>query len=456
MSVQNIALVRKKFSLESNIKLDIDINILNARVYTVNTNSILHIDMEIELESFESLIDCAVKERTNFLIILDILTFFTDVVFMPIDCNSTETKIGKKDNVNVERFSVAGINRIRYIQIFKKFISTRKYGEVRLVYSLIDRWRKGYYLSLEGEESLIHEDEILLSYFHILELLSEDYYNEQKSDADQKIDDFTKDILNNVFLINSSQFESEYNLKKKLIREIMISHFPIKSKIFFMLKKQGLLDDKLSSFISELINDRNSVAHGRQVYQDRLVYPPIPQFFPLIKARMYSNEILKYLSGRVIAIYLNIDYLEDEWNNAHKFLLPTKEKLEVYTKEKRFNLLSNQDFCNGIIDNITPETITNCLYQGRINLKLASKILEPFILKFNYSKNETILLFEFAAIKIDEADGTLKEKCLDIIRYAHEKDLGGSPYMRDTLYQLESLGFKPKIFREMIENKELK
>ncbi|MCR9228768.1 MAG: hypothetical protein NXH90_15220 [Flavobacteriaceae bacterium] len=192
-------------------------------------------------------------------------------------------------------------------------------NEKRLFYSLIDRHRKAMYLEKESEENMIHDDEVLLSHFHILELLSTKYYTKQKQLAKQSIKLFSEKILRDIYQLEGNLFQSELGSKTKLVESMFISELPVASKIMFMFREQGILTHRLKAFISDLVKDRNSVARGRQVYQERVIFP-VPPFFPLIRNREYSFEMLRILSGRSIALFLGLNHLEEEWSEFPYFL----------------------------------------------------------------------------------------------------------------------------------------
>src|SRR5690606_6209120 len=147
-----------------------------------------------------------------------------------------------------------------------------------------------------------------------LELLSTKYYIKQKQLATQSIKQFSEALLKDIYLLEGNVLQSEQSSKSKLVESLFISELPVASKVMYMFQEQGILTHRLKSFISDLIKDRNSVAHGRQVYQERVIFP-VPPFFPLIRNREYSFEMLRILSGRAISIFIGLDHLEEEWSD---------------------------------------------------------------------------------------------------------------------------------------------
>jgi hypothetical protein len=256
-------------------------------------------------------------------------------------------------------------------------------------------------------------------------------------------------FLKEINFLTDQQLESEMNAKKKIIREILLTNLPIKSKILYMLNEQDLLTDRLNSFITQITDDRNSVAHGRQVFQDKLIIP-FPPFFPLIKNRKYSLDTIRCLSARIIALYINTEYLKGEWDFLASQLEPTASEIKSFIEEKKYTLLSSLEFCEGEIDNITPELLTELILDKKIKLQTALEIFSEFILNFSRNEEETIQLTMISTLLVDIAEGEVKDKCLEIIKFSYENNLVPGFGMKELLYDLELFDFKPKILRQMI------
>lgn len=447
MKTKNILM---KF-IELECHAEIDINILDSRVYTTEVEGKLNlcIEIQVELENFESLADAPLYARSRFLIILGIISFLTQEAFTPIDANKTRSSLGELSEVKNEMFIYESKDFLHIFKSIIKFLEEEEENKIRLFYSLIDRWRKALYLEKESEENMIHDEEAILSYFHILELLSTEYHKTQKDKAFNKIDAFLMSFLKEINFLTDQQLESEMNAKKKIIREILLTNLPIKSKILYMLNEQDLLTDRLNSFITQITDDRNSVAHGRQVFQDKLIIP-FPPFFPLIKNRKYSLDTIRCLSARIIALYINTEYLKGEWDFLASQLEPTASEIKSFIEEKKYTLLSSLEFCEGEIDNITPELLTELILDKKIKLQTALEIFSEFILNFSRNEEETIQLTMISTLLVDIAEGEVKDKCLEIIKFSYENNLVPGFGMKELLYDLELFDFKPKILRQMI------
>ncbi|WP_421717131.1 hypothetical protein [Arcobacter arenosus] len=440
----------KKF-IELEFHAEIDITLLDSRIYTmeVEGKSNLCIEIQVELESFESISDAPLYARSRFLIILGIISFLTQKAFTPIDSNQTQTSIGELSDISNEMFIYEDEDLLHVFKSIMKFIKDEEKNKIRLFYSLIDRWRKALYLEQESEDNMTHDDEAILSYFHILELLSSEYYRTQKEKALSKIDEFSMSFFKEINFLTDQQLQSEMNAKKKILKEILLANFPIKSKILYMLNEQGLLTDRLNSFITQITDDRNSVAHGRQVFQEKLIIP-FPPFFPLIKNRKYSLDTIRCLSGRIISLYINAEHMKDDWEYLASQLVPTTNEIKNFIENKEYKYLSNLEFCEGKINDITPEILTNEIFDKKIKLQTALEIFSEFILDFSKTEEETIQLTIITILIVDIAEGELKDKCLEIINFSYENDLIPGFGMRELLYDLELLDFKPKTLRKMI------
>lgn len=453
-------------------KIDIDLNIdicfLDSRILTtkklnkidVNINEVskgnyLCIIIKAQLDDFESLTDCAAFVRPRLLIIFGILSFLSRELFMPFGAIKTSTEVLDIKLGKSKKFKIDKIDFLPQFEKIVKFIKNSPENEIRLFYSLIDRYRKAIYLEYKGGENMVHDDEILLSHFHILELLSNNYYTKQKQLASQLINQFTETILKDVYLIEGNQLQAQLNSKRKFVESLFLSELPVGSKIMFMFQEQGILTKRLKSFISELIKDRNSVAHGRQVYQERVVFP-VPPFFPIISNRSYSFEMLKLLSGRAIALFINIDYLKNEWEEMDGDIMPTYEELSLFINEKKYKLITIDEFYLGKENDITPYTISYYLLIKKLDIRSAIQVLSEVILNYREFEEEITQIVLAVILIVDGTENDLRAKCIDIIKLSSAMNwLPNWFNMRDTLYFLEYLGHSPKALREMFVNHEI-
>jgi hypothetical protein len=449
--------------------LSIDVNFLDARVFTTKNlrahgidlskldkkKKYLCISIETQLEDFESVLDIAAYARPRLLIILGILTFFTQDLFTSFQFHAGLNAVGALVKGQKEKFAFDGVSHLLDFRKVIKFIDLLKEKEKRLLYSLVDRYRKAFFMERESEDNMIYEDETLLSYFHILESLSEIYYTSQKQHASFLINEFVDKIFSEVYLFQKKQIDKEKAGKINFIESAFISHLPVGSKIMYMLQKQGILSRRLSSFIAGIVKDRNAVAHGKQAYQDKVIFP-VPPFFPLAKNMDYSMDVLRLLSGRALAIHMGINHLKNEWEQISEDLMPSFEELEDFMNEKLYENASIDDFYSGINNDITPYVVFYHLVNKKLKIKDAIPVVSNLILNYREVEEEISQLAPVALLIVDDATDELKKKCIEVIRLAHDKSWFLHFSMRDFFYHLEYLDHKPKMLREMLLKGEVK
>lgn len=453
---------------EIELDLEIDLFILDSHVYTTSEPSIhdehlrkekekkyLCISINIQIENYDSAIDGAAYARPRFLIILGILSFLTGETLIPFEFFTNSITNDTLNPTECVMFNFKKNNLLLELKNIIKFLSLQKEENNRLFYSLIDRYRKAIYLEDEDKNSMTYDNEILLSYFHILELLSNKYYKQQKRLALNSIQQFTENILKNIYLIEGSHFHVEHNKKRKLVESIFVSNIPVSSKIMYMFQKQGLLTHRLKSFIVDIVKDRNFVSHGRQVYQENIIFP-VPPFFPFIRQQTYSFEMLKILTGRAISIFIDSNHLKEEWENIDDTLFPTIDELNVFINEKKYNVLTIDEFYSGKEKDITPYTFTYHLLNNKLKAEKAIPILSNIILNYRENEDEISQIILAVILIVDSVKTNLKEKCIEIIKISSKNSWLPFYNMRDILYHLEYLGFQPKTLRNMLETREIK
>lgn len=449
------------YSRPIDFDLHIDIDFLDIRITSFKLNSSkkveykLDIIIQTQLEEFESITDGIAYTRPKLLIAFGILSYITGEVFTPFETIQSNAAVGD--------FTIFCTNTFKYQNkcLLDKYLTLeskiKSHEDKNFIYSLLDRWRKGLFLEQESMDNMIYDDETLLSYFHILELLTTKYEKEQKKEITEKINSFTNNLLKESLFLSHGNLENKTIEKSKLIGEILASELSVANKISYMFNKQGILNNQIKYFIADFIKDRNSVAHGRTVYQNRVIFP-VPPFFPLVKNKNYELEFYRILTAKSIDSYLGIDFYSDKWHELKDLIVPSHETLKEFYKEKKFENLSNTDFCSGIENNITPYVVSHYLTSKKIKPKIALEILTNFIKNYNGTEEETIMSIWSVIIILDYIkEESLKKKCLEIIKTAYSNKWHPSYFkMRDELYTLEYFGFEIKEFKILLQKKIIK
>lgn len=456
------------YTREIDFNLELDIEFLGIRMLTGTAKELmgennhtekkdsLHLAIIIQnqLESFESVTDGVEYSRPRLLIAFGVLSYFIQKIFTPFETYASSSYVGVFDKECKNKFIFEETDLIEDYNQFETIIKNHKDKE--FIYSLLDRWRKGLYMETESEDNMIYDDETLLSYFHILELLTTKYEDKQKKELKDKIKDFSKSIFEESFLFEGNQLKSEINAKSKIIEGLLLPDLSVSSKIFYMFKEQGILTYRLKSFIANFVKDRNSVAHGRQVYQDRVIFP-VPPFFPLIKNRDYPEEFYRILTAKAIANFIGVNLYSQEWDEISQSIIPSFDELREFQREKKYLELTNQDFCDGKENDITPFVVSHYLISKKLKDEEALEILTPFINKYNKTEDETMMSVWAIIIILDLLEGgELKAKCIEIIKVAEKNNWHPNYFkMRDEMYNLEYFGFEIKGLKDLIRKKEI-
>lgn len=485
--MENTKLVNQ-YCLPSESEVEIDFFILNSHVYTSNNEIgeiknkklievikkeeaefeetteeentktiVIEIEIEIEIESNVShstlVTEVSAKARSRYLVILGILSFFTGEIFSVNQVKSWYKSVEniKKPNKAKTLFIHDGIDKTNDLNKLLSFIDTSKEAkeaDKRLVFSLFDRWRKALLMETDSYETFLYEDEAMLAYYHILELLSSEYSSQLNKDTETLVNSFLDDLFSNTFHLTGSNLEGIKKGKKKSILKEM-PHNDIKIKIFYMLNQFQMLNDKSKEIVERLIKDRNAVAHGRLVYQDSFIFP-LPPFFPIVKDIFNEIEISKIISARVIASHLKLDIWTKEWEELLGNLQETYESINNFIQNKCYQNISSQDFILGVNNNIKPYDIYYYTVAGKIKLKKLQEILCKTVIEIDVNKDNALELLGSCILLSDCSDDKLREKCRFIIKTSYENEWIDSIDLGDVLPYLEHKGFNVEYVREFL------
>lgn len=468
-----------KYFLPLNHKAEIDFFIFESHIYTTNTplekpnieellglvksldppeniereyiDCYLVIEIESELNLNSSIQESVEKSRPRYLIILSILSFFIGEVFTVSQNRSRETKIGNiiKNNEMKTLFIYNGINRTDDLSKLLVFINTSSQSNRRLIYSLFDRWRKALYLETESEDTFLYHDEALLAYYHILELLSSAYDSQLKKDTKFLINNFLDKLLGDIFHFTKKSLEQEKSNKIKLLEEILITEIPIKVRIHYMLNKFKMLNIKSKEIVEKLIKDRNAVAHGREVYQDNVIFP-LPPFFPLVKDLFNEIALAKIISARAIAAHLGLNIWKKEWTNLLRDFGTPYEVVHEFIQNKYYLNISSKDFINGKINKVKPYTIYYYTVIGKIKLSKFQEIVGQTIIDTEVTKVNALELLESCILLSDSPNLELCEKCKQIIQISYNKKWITLSDLKDIFIYLQYKEFKTSWFQQFL------
>ncbi len=323
-----------------------------------------------------------------------------------------------------------------------------------LLFSLLDRWRKALYQLTESDGQGLYEDESLLSFFHILELLVTEYQINQKNEAEEKIVSFLNDLMANTYKYRGPSLNEKTKQKHKVLKDALLSGdvMSVGSKINYMLEKQGILDERVLCLLQELIDARNSIAHGRQVFRECLIWP-LPPFFMLNQSPSNLGYRICVLTAKSISCHYKLDLWSDEWDDVLNTLSPPMDIVKGFLKDKRYQDLSTESFCKGHINLVSPASIIDAYIKGKIDFPEIESSFRKLITDINpldeyiTGIGEPLYMFIFMA---DSGDMELAKYSRECIQSIYDHKTFSMSNIKDYLRFLEHYNIKPYWFRKWI------
>jgi hypothetical protein len=450
--------------LTLNRKIDLNFTFEQCIVQTVQSISTiqnkesfgfgyLQLSIEFELKEYESLVDTPIFIRSKYLSLLGIISFlisepftvFAMAPFSMVDGDILDKlKVGQQN-----RLIIDNVDLTNNLNEFLDKLETLKEYEKSLLFSLLDRWRKARYMEEESEESFLYEDEATLSYFHVLELLGDVHSEHLKTKANNLIEKFSNEFNSSILSLNMNALENENNAKLKLLSGILVKDISVTSKILFFLKHFKLCDDRIAFWIRNLVEARNSVAHGRRVHYEKAIFPVKP-FFPLISNNLYPLEFLRILTAKAISLHIGISLYSKEWNEVKNCLIDDDFVTKAFLQQK----------FKGKADLSEDE---ERIVFGGVNYHLLANKLKPkaciefykFYLEDEaeneafLASNAEALVILFEAIREQNFEEVLKSAIINI----HRLDCNPNGRFRDMLYFLDFHDFKSPKLEMLIANK---
>ena len=184
--------VKKYFSIEIGIELKFCIN--EAKIYTIDRlpnpqegsskpdsgeENFLVIEVWTQLDTTESVKNAHLYTRPTILILLSVISYLSDHPLTIYEVFSVETKITsdeKPNKIEVSKTVHNQIDRSSDLIRILEAIYVKEEGINEFLTSALSRWHKARYLEEQSDASLYYEEGFLV-YFHIMELFS-NYYSE--------------------------------------------------------------------------------------------------------------------------------------------------------------------------------------------------------------------------------------------------------------------------------------
>lgn len=412
----------------------------------------LVIEVWTQLDATESWKNVLLYTRTPILILLSIISYLLDHPLTIYEVSFSEAGIAsdaKPNKIEVSRFVHNHTDKSG--DLLKILESVYGEGVDEFVVSILSRWHKARYLEEQGDASLYYEESFLV-YFHIMELCSNHYSNQQSKEAQSQIKKFIKELLSNTLKLRDNHLEQVSQEKYKAVRSILIAdgQISITSKIFYFLDRVGLLDLKTRYFVEQLVKIRNTIAHGRPVNHKKLNWP-LPPFFSINDDVGDFIFEIRAFTGHVIGTYLSVETWLDRWTDAHNWLHTPPEYVKKFISNNSFVFVTPTDFIRGTIDGVRPSSLVEQFLLNKTKFQELETVLKSFLLDVEVDQDSAFEIFEAAIILADSSDKRLSDRCRSMVANVHEKELLWYSNIEDILIEIEQQGVKLVWFREWIE-----
>lgn len=452
------SIIKKYIPLNKKIKLFFNFD--NCIVETVDNSDnyetkseygFLVISIILELKSYESLIDAAAFSRPKYLNILGIVSFLIDEPINVFNSSSSQSLKSEKQNLvfeKTEKFIYEDIDKIELLnELICRLNKLKKY-ELSLIFSLLDRWRKAYHLENESEENFLYDDESTLSYFHVLELLGDIYAKQLKNNSDEFIKSFSNSYNSNILFLTDKILDSKNSETIKLLKSILNKDISVYSKIIYLLKEFNLYSIETEFWIKNLVDSRNSVAHGRRVYHGKAIYP-IKPFYPLITNELYSLRFLRIFIAKVICSHLKIALFDEKWDRIKDLFITDDSTTKQFIKGSKIAIknLSKEEY------KIIFGGLNYFIVSKRIAVNEAKDIYR-FYLESEIENKDFLATNIDAIVILYESNIQNMEKILKrAIVNTYEFDCNPHHKFRDMMYYLDYHNFiTPKLESLIISN----
>jgi len=406
------------------------------------------------IEDYDSCNESARYARSEQLVCLGILCFFTHIPFTVYDSEQGSS------NVNFDDFSMDPKNiEPKFISEVKDFSGDLKKllhcleTNTELSVTIIDRIRKGLYLERESDDANLHHDEAFLIYFGIVEMLTDHFTKDYKMQLETSV----KNMLNKFYSENSfynvSTLKEKTTQKYKLLHDVMISEeLNLKNRMLFMCKKLNLNHIFLESFVGDIIKQRNKVAHGRTIYNDKFIWP-LPPFFSSLGDSTTKLYTVYCFMINIAHRFFELDSSKESYEMFENMLLPTNEFIKQLLSEPKKYSFSKEELISGNEYNFTFATIFYLWVHSIKNIsidEIATVIGNEFLISEIDEENGQCL-FNISILFADSSNVQIREKASENIKKIVKKTWYDWSNIKDALRYLDYYEVKFKWFKEWIQ-----
>ncbi|MGF3106086.1 hypothetical protein [Rossellomorea sp. DUT-2] len=453
---ERVIFYKDVYDIPSIDDFNVEFKINDTTVYTKNNQLIVECIKTID--SIDSLLEIKRYTRPDLLVVQGILCYFTGHLFTIYELKKgehqiVENGINPSKNIECTIFSLEGMDHSKDLNLLLEKFKDKRFKT--LIITLLDRWRKALYMVAESEVNTYH-DEAILTHFHILELLVSCYYNDFKVEANEEIKSFLTLFSSEILNLSGKAREDTINNKFRILKEVLINdEASISTKINYFLKRHSMLDDQTYSFINKIVKIRNSIAHGRMSYKEKLIWP-LPPFFNIssVDTQTIISQV-QILTARAIAAHLGLDSWKEAWGFIHNTLPPSDEVLMNFIKNPdEHQKITGTDLIEGTYKNITVESLVDYYIDNRSKFSLTElgQVLSKPLIEVPINEENSIPLFLASVLLSDSDKEELSSISKNNVELVHKYDWYGYSNIKDIVHYFDYYDIEVKWLYSWIED----
>lgn len=411
-----------------------------------------------DLDNYDSLTQGGPKTRPEHLAIHGIIAFLTghpitSFDFSKISYDTLDEKPDRSKRIRPRLLSEEE-DHTDDLKILLSLTDSVETEKKSIILSLLDRWRKGLVLQHESDDSFMYEDEALLAYYHVWEMLAKHFAPKLQSTIDCKIEKLLDDIFTNVVQKPAANVQDKEILNRQM-QSVITSKINIRDQILFMLKELNIHGPSVNRLVKKFTDYRNRIAHGNSfLYEDKADFPLRP-FFTLIKDGAQELPSLQIATAATISHWLGLQCWTELFVSLIAVQPPGVEDVKKFIYKEHFTQLSPEEFLDGSVFNIDPITIVMYYFEGKLTFKELEKALSGFIQQVKVQEKYADTLAYVAIILGDSENPQTVEACATIVQEIDQRNLLSEKFIRirDILKQLEYQGLPHAWIKHYLNNK---
>lgn len=413
---------------------------------------LFEIESEIDLD-LDAASEAARYSRPRLLALQGVITFLTGEPLTVYDAHTgSHTKLQTQPTRHAVNVVTCRIADEDHATNLTKLLTILHRGDNKSIVlaSALDRWRRALYLSeRSSEEDTPLVDEVYLGFFHVLELLADEEFSAAGHTLRGRIQAFCTELYADEMKQTGKGLTNLVAKRAEVFETLVADDISVSVKIARLISKHEAYSPRLRAFVAKLVEVRNSLAHGRYVYQPKVQWP-LPAFFPLHEETSYMTPALRVFAAHIIDLQCQTGVWDERWLRTQTDLDPAAEEVFSYIGSGEVDRDPADALLGKHPHGITTLAMVNLYLTGKLNMKMLEKGARRLLLSVRVSERNAPLLFPLAVLIADSEDAPLASRCRRIVQRIIAQRWTGYSSPKDFLREVEHHGKKAAWYRTML------